>query len=393
MREAEVVQLKIKCLSKGYVFIETLVVPILCSPISNQRTMDAKSDYEHLKELYLSDFVNKDECELKVDLLIGLDYYFSFLTGRCVRGNEGPVASESCIGWILGGPLRKNLSDRNCDESNSNYVGTHVMKLATDVVDENVVLNETLSKFWDVENIDELNEDDVMSRFEKDIVFNGKRYVTKLPFKEENEVIPDNYSLCVRRLDSLQKRLRTKPELFKEYDEIFQQYKKDGIIEQVEDDEISECGKVHYLPHRPVVRHDKETTKVRVVFDASAKTEGPSLNESLYPGPNLLAKIFDILLRFRTNKIAIISDIKQAFLNIEIAEEHKNYLRFLWYDDVSDEKARVIVLRFLRVVFGVTSSPFLLNGTIRYHCRNYEFADVSFIEKFLQDLGCGPTIH
>ena len=146
-------------------------------------------------------------------------------------------------------------------------------------------------------------------------------------------------------------------------------------------------GDVHYLPHRPVVRVNRETTKIRIVFDASAKSSGPSLNECLYPGPNLLSHIFDILLRFRSKEIVILSDIKQAFLNVGIHDDHKNYLRFLWLDpDNFDEN---IIYRFLRVVFGVTSSPFLLQGTLRYHCdRLIEkgFVDPKFVEDFLNNL-------
>jgi hypothetical protein len=106
------------------------------------------------------------------------------------------------------------------------------------------------------------------------------------------------------------------------------------------------------------------------VFDASCKVNGPSLNECLYVGPNLIAKIFDILVRFRCNKIGLLADIKQAFLNVEIDKEHRNYRRFLWYDSNSEQSQKV-VYRFLRVVFGVTSSPFLLNGTIRHHLNKY----------------------
>ena len=123
---------------------------------------------------------------------------------------------------------------------------------------------------------------------------------------------------------------------------------------------------------------------MRAVFDASARvSDGPSLNECLYPGPNLLPKIFDILLRFRTNKFGLISDIKQAFLNIEINQQHREFLRFLWYDDVEKLDAKIIIIRFLRVVFGVTSSP---NGTIRHHCRNYSEAEQALLERFLEDL-------
>ena len=58
------------------------------------------------------------------------------------------------------------------------------------------------------------------------------------------------------------------------------------------------------------------------------------------------------------------ADIKKAFLNIEVNAEHINYLRFLWYEDISKENPTIIIYRFLRFVFVVTSSPFLLNATI-----------------------------
>lgn len=155
--------------------------------------------------------------------------------------------------------------------------------------------------------------------------------------------------------------------IYEDYDSIFKDYEREAIIERVPVEEIAkEAGTTHYIPHRPVVREDKETTKIRAVFDASCKVNGPSLNESLYAGPNLIAKIFNILVRFRCNYIGLLADIKQAFLNIEIAQEHRDYLRFLWYEENS-EQSQIAIYRFLRVVFGGTSSPFLLNGTLTHH--------------------------
>ena len=97
-------------------------------------------------------------------------------------------------------------------------------------------------------------------------------------------------------------------------------------------------------------------------------------------------KIFDILCRFRCNKIGLIADIKQAFLNVEIADEHRDFLRFLWYDNVNDDDARVIIYRFLRVVFGVNSSPFLLGATVRHHLDKYTTTQPEFVDKFIEDL-------
>ena len=61
------------------------------------------------------------------------------------------------------------------------------------------------------------------------------------------------------------------------------------------------------------------------------------------------------------------SDIEKAFLQISVDKSDRDYLRFLWFDNVFFEAPRIVRNRFARVVFGVTSSPFLLNGTIRKH--------------------------
>ena len=80
---------------------------------------------------------------------------------------------------------------------------------------------------------------------------------------------------------------------------------------------------------------DRETTKTRMVFDASAEIDKnePSLNDILFRGPCLLPLIEDILLRVRLGRIAIVADIQQAFLQISVNECHRNQLRFLWYNN------------------------------------------------------------
>ena len=116
-------------------------------------------------------------------------------------------------------------------------------------------------------------------------------------------------------------------------------------------------------------------------FDVFCFTNTLSFSDCLYSGPYLLTKLFDILIRFRFHSIAILADMKQAFVKVEIAcenriilpwiaKEHRDYLPFLWYDVISEIEAKITIYRFLRVVAGVTSSPFLLNGTIRHHLRH-----------------------
>ena len=131
-------------------------------------------------------------------------------------------------------------------------------------------------------------------------------------------------------------------------------------------------GSTHYLPHRAVIRENHSTTKVRIVFDGSAHNENePCINDVLYSGPCLLPLISGILIRFRIGKIGIVADVKQAFLQTEISEEHRNFLRFLWFKDAFSTNSEQIILRFKRVIFCLTCSPFLLNGTVRVHLKKY----------------------
>ena len=125
---------------------------------------------------------------------------------------------------------------------------------------------------------------------------------------------------------------------------------------------------VFYLPHRPVVRESSTSTKVRPVFDASARDiRGVSLNDCLHVGPSLTPNICDVLSRFRRHKVAAVADISKAFLNIELQEEDADVQRLLW--DVSGVRRH---MKVGRVLFGINSSPFLLNATIRHHLLQYQ---------------------
>ena len=111
------------------------------------------------------------------------------------------------------------------------------------------------------------------------------------------------------------------------------------------------------------------------------------MNELLDPRPCFLPHLFDILIRFRLRKIVSISDIKAAFLQLQIDSQHRHLLRFLWYNDIRTDFLPSF-LCFTRLVFGLTSSPFILNATVKFHLSQYLGQEKLkyVIEKFLQDL-------
>ena len=172
----------------------------------------------------------------------------------------------------------------------------------------------------------------------------------------------------------------------KSYDDVIKDQLKSGIIEKVDKEESVASGKVLYLPHREVIRLDKETTKLRVVFDASAKSTGPSLNDCLYVGPLMSPLLYNILLRFRIHKTALMANIEKAFLNISTVPKHRDFLRFMWPSNPSSQCSDNDCYRFTRVVFGVNCSPFILNATIRHHLDLYQKSDPEFVAEVLKSV-------
>ena len=193
-----------------------------------------------------------------------------------------------------------------------------------------------------------------------------------LPWKQDHPLLPDNFTFAQRRLQGLNSRLQGNHNLLEEYDSIIKDQEWKGIIERVTSSKDIEVGKTHYLSHHPVICQDKDTTKVRIVYNASAKnSSGTSLNSCLYTGPYLLKTVAEILARFRLYPIAFTADIEKAFLMIGIHPSDCDVLRFLWYEDAMPETPEVICYRFCRVVFGVGSIPFLLNVTLVQHIEDY----------------------
>ena len=217
----------------------------------------------------------------------------------------------------------------------------------------------------------------IQQQFSQQITFEKGRYEVHLPCHPE---LPGNYDLCKKRLCGLLKRLNQNPEQLRLYDSIIQEELQQGVVEIVREPATYESGRLHYLPHHGVFRHDKQTTKLRVVYDASAKTDGPSLNDCLHTGPNFGQNILEILLRFRMHQVALVGDVENTFLL------GRDVLRFLWVTDVNQPHQEIIVMRFTRVIFGVSASPFLLNATIDHHMGKVELTDRHFLDKLCRSI-------
>lgn len=120
------------------------------------------------------------------------------------------------------------------------------------------------------------------------------------------------------------------PEVANLHNEVFKTLMKEGHITKVFT--LSpDKNEAYYNPHRSLVKMGRTSTKVRPVFDASARDRhGNSLNDALFTGSKKQRDPTKILIRFRRFPVAISSDIKQMFFCFDIRQEDLKYQRFLW---------------------------------------------------------------
>ncbi|XP_050517597.1 uncharacterized protein LOC126892168 [Diabrotica virgifera virgifera] len=328
---------------------EALDQPVICSDISS---VFNGPWMEELKRLNIEITDSGDTSPIEV--LIGADIAGKLYTGRRHILGCGLVAVETLLGWTLMGKIPLDQQDNRTATTVSLFIS-----------------NASISQLWE---LDALGINDPAERktreetalaakqlfFETVATDSTGRYETRLPWLEGHPALPSNYQMAKKRLDTTLKKIN-KDGYLEAYGQIFKEWLDENIIEEVFEDQPN---RGHYLPHRPVIKPNSASTKIRPVFDASAKEKDkPSLNQCLEKGVNLIELIPAILLRFRRQEIGVISDIRKAFLQIGIHKADRDFLRFLWIDDAGKEK----VYRHCRVVFGISSSPFLLGASLEHH--------------------------
>lgn len=317
-------------------------------------------------DTHIQEFMRKNMLELadsecgskatRIEILIGSDYFWNFILDERVDITKNVSAVKTVFGWVIAGVDFKR--NKSCLQNLA------VMK--NDIVDDLKVL-------WELDSIGISAESDKLSRenieiieqFEKGLSYENKRYETKLLWESNSDELDSNFENAKRRFENLRDKLSKNSEICQEYKSIIQEQQKGGIVEN---SISSACDSSYFMPHRAVIRPDKETSRVRIVFDASSKKENSkSLNDLLVPGPNLNPNLLDLILKFRKYEIAFSADIEKAFLMIGIAKEDRKYLKFLWFHDNDSFK----IMNMTRLPFGVTTSPFILAATIKYHIKKY----------------------
>ncbi|KAJ8964429.1 hypothetical protein NQ317_017452 [Molorchus minor] len=312
---------------------------------------------EELKQLHIE---ITDTNDGPIDVLIGADIAGKLFTGKRYVLKCGLIAMETLLGWTLMGKVK---------------ISSNIPKSSSMIVTSLICQEANISNLWslDVLGISDPTdqkskkelEQSVWDHFLKTVSINSSgRYEVNMPWIEGHPPLPSNFIIAKTRLDKLMKKLE-EDGYYRDYNKVFGEWLDEGIIEEVPEEELDNKG--HYLPHRHIIKLSSATTKLRPVFDASAKEKRhPCLNQCLEKGINFIERIPSLLIRFRLSRIGVISDIKRAFLQISLHRSDRDFLRFLWYDTDGNLK----IYRHSRVMFGATCSPFLLGAVIEYHLQN-----------------------
>ncbi|XP_029054346.2 uncharacterized protein LOC114881672 [Osmia bicornis bicornis] len=249
------------------------------------------------------------------------------------------VLQKTQLGWIIGG-----------------NVPTATTRAAHRTFFANLDLN--LQRFWEVEegpreqypsSEERECEDYFVKTVQRD---ESGRYMVALPFNEKKDKLGESRSRALNRLFYLERKLERNPDLKEQYTAVIDEYFALGHMAQVE--KFDAPG--FYLPHDAVIKLSSATTKVRVVFDGSAKSSsGISLNDALMTGPTIQDDLFSLLLRFRTYAYVITGDIEKMYRQLLVRPEDRAYQRILWRDKNGIVKTYEINV----VTFGLSSAPFL----------------------------------
>nr|XP_049464106.1 uncharacterized protein LOC120961248 [Anopheles coluzzii] len=292
-----------------------------------------------------------------IDLILGARHYASFFTS--VKSHElAPnllTMLNSVFGWVMIGPT----SPQNPASPTDCTAASTIVCMAS--------LEESLERFWKLE---ELSVNDSYSPDERRCETLYKettqrdesgRYIVRLPKQTDfTEKLGLSKTTALRRFELLERRLERNPQLKEDYHAFMKEYLELGHMSLMNKDSGDE--RAYYLPHHPVFKASSTTTKVRVVFDGSAKTStGYSLNDILCVGPIVQDELLDIVLRFRTYQIALVGDIAKMYRQILLHSDDRRLVRIFFR---FSPQAPIQVYELNTVTYGLAPSSFLATRTL-----------------------------
>ena len=254
----------------------------------------------------------------------------------------GPLATNTAFGWVLSGDISKPASQR--------------------VLCSHVTLEQLVQRFWETEEVDRgtlmTDEETQVERHFMDThsCLPSGRFMVRLPVQATISQLGYSRVQAVKRLQSQERRLLQDVDKYRMYREFIKEYIDMGHMRLVNSQQPLPSTQCYYLPHHAVIKESSTTTKLCVVFDASAKSStGLSLNDVLKVGPKTQQDLFSILIRFRTHPIALVADVEKMFRQILVHPNDVHLQRIVWRNTPEET---IQDYELLTVTYGTASAPY-----------------------------------
>ncbi|XP_065192575.1 uncharacterized protein LOC135823654 [Sycon ciliatum] len=334
--------------------LEAYVLPRVTTDLRLVNWKEIQDNWAHLRDVSF-----KTAGDNHLDLLIGLNSPVLHRADEERHGGDGdPIARKTPLGWVCFGPVL-------CPSTPTHSTFHAVTTAGTN-------LDHLVSRFWDLEAVGMLpksdqyltpDEQQAVTSTQRTLNYKDGRFEVGIPWKDgaKQPDVTSNKVLAENRLRALMRSLQRRPGMLPRYAKVLEDYLQKSYIRKLTTEEVEQCGSSQcYLPHFAVIREDKATTKVRVVFDAAARANNVAVNDLMLAGPKLQADLVKLLIRFCLEPIALMGDVSEMFLQVSLSPEDRRYHRFLWQPGETVE-----TYEFMRLVFGIKASPYLAGRALQ----------------------------
>ena len=346
--------------------VMALVLPKLSS--YKPPAVPNQTDLNHFKGLRLADPAYT--ADARVEVLLGADVYAEIIQEGIVRSFANqPIALNSKLGWLITGNISLPSSNSTQNQSKSSPTVLHCS--CNPSGDDK--LSDLLEEFWRAEEVGVKNsslsvEDQKCEELYSRTTFRDSlgRYVVRLPWKELERLaklpIGSSFYQAARALKRLEANFAKDAKLRIEYHKFMQEYIDLGHMTKVIGEEPSANSNFFFLPHHGVWKESSSSTKLRTVFNGSAKLpQGESLNHLLHVGSNLLKSPIDLICRNRNFKLALSADIEKMYRQIMVHEDDRKYQAIIWR---FHPEQRLSVFLLNTVTYGLGPSSFIAIRTL-----------------------------
>nr|CAI5820348.1 unnamed protein product [Callosobruchus analis] len=283
----------------------------------------------------------------KIDMLIGADIFWQLLCiGQISLGTSKPILQKTRFGWVVAGQFHST--------DKSTVTSCHVS--------QNLAIQNQLSKFWEIE---EINSNAKPRSLEGQLcelhytehlkIHPDGKYLVSIPLNGDVNSLGDSRYIAEKRFLSLEKRLKSNPNMYSLYVDFMHEYEKLGHMTRLNEDDDDKPE--YFMPHHGVLKESNLTTKLRVVFNASSPSStGISFNSLQMTGPILQPDLVSILINFRFFEVVLSSDIKMMYRMIFIDPDQRKFQKIIWRDDPDKDLS---VFQLNTVTYGTTAGSFL----------------------------------